>query len=573
MQNDGVWSYNPIKWFRVPCVEPIPNPVLVYSPQRYPEYQQIEWTKPNTTLSLPVDMENVGNAPLTINSVTMTANNPGGSASISGFTSGGIPADGTIETFNIDVNYGSPAIVTGEVEISSNSLGGDPTLNYVTYEVIVADTVQFPVWVDIRTDSQSPKGPGGCIRMTFNNAGNIGHSGVGEYNLDYFDDCDTTGNQSGDDDRANVYLYDASPFICRVVGNDTLMYHFMFGDAKWLEQDGFKPLEGPVHDSVTYDDYQYGYTGKFVTPDSQMAVEVEYFAPKTEFDSCDFIVMKQRVTNYGGSDIFDLQIGDAMDWDIPTDSGSANQSDYDESRMFMWQTGYEYAPDSIVNDDCEGTLLADQRHGGFAYYGGFRLPAGQASNDSIGEPKAMWTENNADWVYPEGDFVGGQIWQKCENTTGYETWEATGDFSNPDSQATDLHMICVFGDFDLGVDDTLIFVKILASEYNTGETGIKETIDKAKAWIGDHPEIFTWPEFSTNCCDLPGDANNNGSVNILDITYLIAYLYQGGPPPPCMYEGDANGNCSINILDITYLIAYLYQGGPAPICAPSCPGW
>jgi hypothetical protein len=62
-------------------------------------------------------------------------------------------------------------------------------------------------------------------------------------------------------------------------------------------------------------------------------------------------------------------------------------------------------------------------------------------------------------------------------------------------------------------------------------------------------------------------------VNILDITFLIAYLYQEGPAPECMYEGDANGDCTINILDITYLISYLYMGGPAPICAENCPGW
>jgi hypothetical protein len=85
-----------------------------------------------------------------------------------------------------------------------------------------------------------------------------------------------------------------------------------------------------------------------------------------------------------------------------------------------------------------------------------------------------------------------------------------------------------------------------------------------------------WQDFGegpTTCCDVPGDANNDGTVNILDITYLINYLYLGGPAPPCMYEGDANGDCSINILDITYLISYLYQGGPAPVCAASCPGW
>jgi hypothetical protein len=61
-----------------------------------------------------------------------------------------------------------------------------------------------------------------------------------------------------------------------------------------------------------------------------------------------------------------------------------------------------------------------------------------------------------------------------------------------------------------------------------------------------------------------GDANYDGAVNILDITYLIGYLYQDGPGPIPYEAGDANGDSTINILDITYLIAYLYQGGPTP---------
>jgi hypothetical protein len=29
------------------------------------------------------------------------------------------------------------------------------------------------------------------------------------------------------------------------------------------------------------------------------------------------------------------------------------------------------------------------------------------------------------------------------------------------------------------------------------------------------------------------DVNSDGAVNILDINYLIAYLYLGGPEPDC----------------------------------------
>lgn len=71
------------------------------------------------------------------------------------------------------------------------------------------------------------------------------------------------------------------------------------------------------------------------------------------------------------------------------------------------------------------------------------------------------------------------------------------------------------------------------------------------------------------CCDPSdgaGDADDNGATNILDITYLISFLYKEGLEPSCFHQGDANGNEAINILDITFLITYLYKDGPAPVC-------
>nr|MBN2276768.1 dockerin type I repeat-containing protein [candidate division Zixibacteria bacterium] len=65
---------------------------------------------------------------------------------------------------------------------------------------------------------------------------------------------------------------------------------------------------------------------------------------------------------------------------------------------------------------------------------------------------------------------------------------------------------------------------------------------------------------------LCGDVNNNGLINILDATYLISYLYLGGPAPIPEAAGDVDNSGFINILDVTYLIKYLYNGGPAPEC-------
>jgi hypothetical protein len=70
----------------------------------------------------------------------------------------------------------------------------------------------------------------------------------------------------------------------------------------------------------------------------------------------------------------------------------------------------------------------------------------------------------------------------------------------------------------------------------------------------------------------PGDANGNTIINILDVAYLINYVYKGGPAPTpyALCSGDPNCNCVTNILDITYLIGYLYKGGPPPC---TCQQW
>ncbi|MFH1374613.1 MAG: hypothetical protein ABII79_12535 [bacterium] len=85
---------------------------------------------------------------------------------------------------------------------------------------------------------------------------------------------------------------------------------------------------------------------------------------------------------------------------------------------------------------------------------------------------------------------------------------------------------------------------------------------------GDFTNCF--PDPCLTCCNhdgIRGDADYSMGLDVGDLTYLVAYLFQGGPPPPCMEEGDVDGSGSIDVGDLTYLVAYLFQGGPAP---PAC---
>ncbi|MEW5924218.1 MAG: dockerin type I domain-containing protein [Candidatus Zixiibacteriota bacterium] len=66
-----------------------------------------------------------------------------------------------------------------------------------------------------------------------------------------------------------------------------------------------------------------------------------------------------------------------------------------------------------------------------------------------------------------------------------------------------------------------------------------------------------------------GDLNNDDSINILDVTFLINYLYRGGPAPAYPNLADIDGSGLINILDVTALIRFLYKSGPEPVCSTS----
>ncbi|MEW5923737.1 MAG: C1 family peptidase [Candidatus Zixiibacteriota bacterium] len=63
-----------------------------------------------------------------------------------------------------------------------------------------------------------------------------------------------------------------------------------------------------------------------------------------------------------------------------------------------------------------------------------------------------------------------------------------------------------------------------------------------------------------------GDADGSGGINILDITFVITFLYKGGPAPAVMQSADVDSSGAVNLLDVTRMIAYMYKGGSAPDC-------
>jgi len=79
---------------------------------------------------------------------------------------------------------------------------------------------------------------------------------------------------------------------------------------------------------------------------------------------------------------------------------------------------------------------------------------------------------------------------------------------------------------------------------------------------------------TATCCtgirgNVDGDLYDN--IDVVDITYLVGYLFTDGSAPPCIDEGNVDGiegvGGPIDVSDLTYLVEYLFLEGAEP---PPC---
>lgn len=62
-----------------------------------------------------------------------------------------------------------------------------------------------------------------------------------------------------------------------------------------------------------------------------------------------------------------------------------------------------------------------------------------------------------------------------------------------------------------------------------------------------------------------GDANNDASVDLTDIIWLVNSVFKGGATPDPRFLGDPNADCTVNLVDIVYLVNFVFKSGLAPL--------
>lgn len=66
-----------------------------------------------------------------------------------------------------------------------------------------------------------------------------------------------------------------------------------------------------------------------------------------------------------------------------------------------------------------------------------------------------------------------------------------------------------------------------------------------------------------------GDGDGDAVLGLADVLFLVLYLFQSGPAPPCLEGGDIDDSGVIGLEDVVYLAFYLFVSGPPP--APPFP--
>ena len=86
--------------------------------------------------------------------------------------------------------------------------------------------------------------------------------------------------------------------------------------------------------------------------------------------------------------------------------------------------------------------------------------------------------------------------------------------------------------------------------------------DRVSEWVDYTPWLLALAPYTC------GDANTDSSVGVVDVVFLINYLFKGGPPPDPLDTGNVNCDEGISLADIVFLINYLFYQGPLPCDCP-----
>jgi len=225
-----------------------------------------------------------------------------------------------------------------------------------------------------------------------------------------------------------------------------------------------------------------------------------------------------------------IYVGAYMDYDIHWPSDSKNQyAGYDEAHSLA------FAYTANLNDNGWGMVKIPFGCGYEPMRGAKTISAGQAGwNDSDVHLDSMYY-----WL---SSVTGLTHQQGADPALG---------MSDPDDRAAFFNI----AELDMPADPDVVTFGIAFF----GLPNMTNSEDPA--------QYFELANTANKWCGFGrGDVNNDGFVNLVDIAYLIDFVYYSGNGPyPFMHLGDVNADGNVDGADVTFMIDYYFNCGPCPV--------
>ncbi|UCC43675.1 MAG: exo-alpha-sialidase [Candidatus Zixiibacteriota bacterium] len=559
-------TLNPLKWMRIPCVDPIPAAWLSSSPSSlgYPQ-----WVKHTAQYVETINVTNDGNVPLNVTAITDVETSPTSDWLSVSETSLSVPAGvDNQRTFDLTIDgtvIGAPGTVealNGFVELASNATN-IPFDTILIIDFLVIDTMWPPVYDTVTTYNGTRRDiatEGDFTVLVVSTGGELGYSGLGEVNLDfttYGGECNPSVASPG----TNVYMFSSGPLLVRNDGGGsyaTMQGMWEGSPAQPLDISSRRLTGASDSAHIVASNYEAFFTGTSVNPDSSIAFERTVYAPTGGGDSTDFMIVKTDFWSNDGVAHSALAIGEGTDWDIPADDGANNTTAIVEGYQAVYQRGIDTATAASCQDD-------SARFGATGFLGMHTAADTAGGNECAGtcEPYGAYTmRNDSLFAIPvETDSLGRFFWEKM------------GTYSGLNAEADDeddlFSVVTAVYDYTMEPGEKLTTYLVVTSVRDGTLDDLKANLDAAFKWYNDN--LRPGCTSLCGCCvNLTGNVDNDPEdiCDIGDLTKLIDFLFISYTPPVCMEEANCDGSSDgvVDMGDLTKLIDFLFisYNPPAP---------
>ncbi len=208
-----------------------------------------------------------------------------------------------------------------------------------------------------------------------------------------------------------------------------------------------------------------------------------------------------------------------------------------------------------------GISFTDSSVSSNGFFGAFSIPGAPFASFA----PVFWNDLTID---PAGGGHGDVYFSPLSNFRYAITWNQIGNFNSAsDTLVTFQIILNKNGDVimqyqDVGTTNLATTALIGLQDFDCSYESFYDVTVPASLEVASGSAVRF--EYTGVVLEMAGDVDRSGSINIADVTFMIATIFNGGPFPDPPGSGDVNCSGSFNIADVTFLIDRIFNAGPAP---------